>query len=188
MKRLVKIGAGVIRRHASAEADAILRHRRVIDRRHPEPASPQLVAESIHAAAIADDERHDVRRRRAGFDAELVHARAKIRGVFPKPRPQFRFARRNFEAFQNRGHHRWRQRARVDIGVRIEAQVIHRLLRAGDETTERAERFRKRPVNQRDPMLRVEMLGRAASIRAARQHGVSFVDHDRGIVFFRHRD
>ena len=62
IERFVQVGPSVVRRHTGAEANAVVRHGWIIDRRDEETAAPQLMTETVHATAISNDERHDVGR------------------------------------------------------------------------------------------------------------------------------
>src|SRR5207237_8426700 len=127
--------------YASAETNLILRDRRIINRRNPQPATPQLVTQPIHSFTVADHDRHDVGCRSSGIDSELAQFFMEIMRVLPKPRPQFGLLSSNLERFENRGHDNRRQRARVNIWVRIKSEVTQRFLRPGDKSAERAKSF-----------------------------------------------
>ncbi len=166
----------------------MLRHRRIIDRRDPEPAGAQFVAEAIHPFAIADHERHHVGGGVAGVDPEAAQLPVKIIGVFPEPRAQLRLSLRDFERLQNRRDHDRRQRAGIDIRMRVEAQVLQRLARARDEAAERAEGFREGPVSQPDAIFDPEFFRRPTAMLTAGEGGMRLVDEDARAVFFRDFD
>ena len=56
----------------------------------------------------------------------------------------------DFERFQNGGDDDRRQGTGINIRMRIKAQILERLSRSRDEAAERAERFRKRSVSERN--------------------------------------
>ena len=60
----------------------------------------------------------------------------------------------------------------------VETQVLQRLPRTGNEAAQRAERFGKRAVDQREPVFHAEMLGRASAVFAASQHRMRFVNEN----------
>src|SRR5256885_15260395 len=66
--------------------------------------------------------------------------------------------------------------------MRVKSQVVDCLDWAGNESTERTKRFRERSVNETNSILHLKMFGRAASVRAAGENGMSFVDEDTGAV------
>src|SRR5947209_5081221 len=101
VERLVQIRAGMFGRHACPEANSILRHRRIIHRRDPEAASPQLMTEPIHPFAIADDNRHHVGCRLPGINSETAKLRMKIIGVLPKLRTQVWLTCAKLKRFEN---------------------------------------------------------------------------------------
>src|SRR5262249_11068068 len=97
------------------------------------------MGEPVHAFSIADYNRHHIRIGIARINAEAVKLLAKVIRIFPKPLSQFRSCGSELERLGNsRDHHRG-QRARVNIRMRIETQVLQSLARAGDESSERAE-------------------------------------------------
>ena len=69
--------------------------------------------------------------------------------------------------------------------MRVKSQVIDCFDRAGNESTQRTKRFGERSVNEANPILHLKMLGRTASVRAAGENGMSFVDEDTGVVRLR---
>jgi len=131
----------VFGRDTRAETDSILRDSRIVHGRDPKTATPQFVPQSIHQLAITNDDWHHVSRRRPGIESELAKLRMEVIRVFPKFRAQLRLARPELQRFENCGDHdRW-QRARVHVRMRVKTQILKRLLRTGDETAQRSERF-----------------------------------------------
>ena len=72
--------------------------------------------------------------------------------------------------------------------MRIETQEIERFPRAGDETTERAERFRKSAIDNAHSFFDAEMFDCAATVRSTGQHRMRFIDEDAGFVRIGHVD
>ena len=68
--------------------------------------------------------------------------------------------------------------------MRVEAQILQRLARAGDETAERAEGFREGAVGEGNAILDAELLRRAAPVFAAGENGMRLVDEDTRAVCF----
>src|SRR5205814_5067745 len=98
----------------------------------------QIMTQPIHSLTIADHDRHDVSCRSSGIHPELAQFFMEIMRVFPKPRPQFRLSFSNLERFENCGYDNRRQRARVNIGVRVKPEVTQCFLRPGNTSAERA--------------------------------------------------
>src|SRR4029434_6061110 len=138
------------------------------------------MAQPIHAFALADDDGHDVGCRAAGIDAEAAESRMKVIGVFPKLPAEFRLAHADFKRFERRRDDDGRQRTRINIGMRIKAQIFERLTRPRHKSSQRAERFRKRSVNKRNAIFHSKLLSRPAAILATGQHGMSFVYESTG--------
>ena len=124
VERFVQVRAGMLGRHASAEADPMLRHGWIIDRRHPKPALSQFMPEPIHAFPVANDYRHHVRCRCSGVDAETMKLRMKVIRIFPEPPAQFWLTCPELERFQNRRYYNRRKRARINIRVRVKTKVL----------------------------------------------------------------
>src|ERR1043166_6747668 len=164
--------------HARAETDSILRHSRIIHRRNPKTASPKFMPKAIHALSVTDDDRHHIGCRCSAIESKDSKLRVKVIGVFPKLRAQFRLAGAEFERFENCCNHHGRQRTRINIWMGIEPQVLQRLLRARDKTSQRAEGFGKRPVNERDAIFYAKLLSRSTAMLAAGQHGMRFVNEN----------
>src|SRR6266478_8206971 len=72
----------------------------------------------------------------------------------------------------------WRQRARINIRVRVKPQVLERLLRSGDKSAKRAERLRKGAVDERDAVLHFELFSGAATVFATAENRVRFVNEN----------
>ena len=66
--------------------------------------------------------------------------------------------------------------------MRVETQILQRLFGTGNKTSERTERLRKRPVNERDALFHAELLSRSTAMLTARQHRVRFINENAGIV------
>src|SRR5260370_29375902 len=140
----------------------------------------------IHQLAITNDDWHHVSRRCPGIESELAKLRMEVICVFPKFRAQLRLARPELQRFENCGDHdRW-QRARVHVRMRVKTQILKRLLRTGDETAQRSERFRKRAVHERKPVFNAEVLSSSPTVRTAREHRMRFVNEDARAVSIRH--
>src|SRR6516165_10139500 len=84
IQRLVQIRASVFGCDTRAETDPILRHSRVVYRRNPKTATPQLVPEPVHQPAVANHNRHHVSCRCSGVESELVELGVEVIGIFPK--------------------------------------------------------------------------------------------------------
>src|SRR5215470_7003975 len=84
IQRLIQIRAGVIGCDTRTETDPILRDSRIIHRRDPKTATPQLVPEAVHQLAITNHNRHDVSCRGSRIESEFVELRVEVIGVFPK--------------------------------------------------------------------------------------------------------
>src|ERR1700693_348490 len=140
VQRFVQISPRVFGGDASAEADSILWHCRIIDGRHPKTASAQFVAKAIHSFTVPNYNRHDVSRRCASINSELAELLVEIIGVLPKFFAQGRaFSNRNFQRLKQAGDNdRW-QSARVNVGVRVKAKILQCLLGTGDESAQRTE-------------------------------------------------
>src|SRR6266446_2287398 len=110
---------------------------------------------------------------------ELAQFFVKIIGVFPKDLSQCRsLADRNLQRFEETSDDNWRQRARVNIGVRVKPQVLERLLRSGDKSAKRAERLRKGAVDERDAVLHFELFSGAATVFATAENRMRFVNEN----------
>src|SRR5262249_33466621 len=72
--------------------------------------------------------------------------------------------------------------------MRVEAQVLQRLARAGNESTQRAESLRKGAVGKRDTAFAAESFRRAASVFTTRQNGMGFIDENARAVRLGNRD
>src|SRR6266700_6272214 len=70
--------------------------------------------------------------------------------------------------------------------MRIETQILQRLFRTSDKSSQRSESLRERPVDERNSVFYAEFLSRAATMFATGQRGVSFVNKNAGAVRFRH--
>ena len=99
IQRLIQIRAGVFGCDTRAETDPILRDSRVIYRRNPKTAPPQLVPEPVHQLAITNHNRHHVSCRCSRVESELVELSVEVLSVFPKLRAQFRLSRAEFQRF-----------------------------------------------------------------------------------------
>src|SRR4051794_38242313 len=130
----VQVGTRMLRGHAGAKTNLVLRHCRIINRGNPEPASPEFMSHPIHAFAIPDDDRHHVGRRSARIQAELPQLLMEIIRVLPEPGAQLRFANADLERFQNRrDHDRW-QGTRVNVWVRVKPEILKSFSRPRDKT------------------------------------------------------
>src|SRR6266702_1537567 len=157
--------------HAGTETDSILRHSRIIHRSNPKTAPAKFMPQPIHAPSITDDNGHHIRCRCSSVEAEALKLRVKVIGVFPKLRAQFRLTGAELERFQNGRDHHWRQRTGVNIRMRIETQVLQRLFRARNKTSQRAERLGERSIKERDAIFYAKLLSRSTAMLAACQHG-----------------
>ena len=101
VERLVQIRTGMFGCHARPETNPILRHRRIIHRRDPEAASPQLMTEPIHPFAIADDNRHHLGCRLSGIKPEAAKLRVEVIGILPKLCAQFWLTRTELKRLEN---------------------------------------------------------------------------------------
>ena len=72
--------------------------------------------------------------------------------------------------------------------MRIETQILQRLPGAGDKSAERAEGFRESSVSQADAILDSKLFRRAATVLAAGEDGMRFIDEDARPVRLRDRD
>ena len=64
-----------------------------------------------------------------------LELRVEIIGVFPKLRAEFRLADADLERLAKFGRdHDGGQRAGIDVGMRVEAQILQRLAATRDET------------------------------------------------------
>src|SRR5215469_18718500 len=72
IQRLIKIRTSVFSCDTRAETDPILRDSRVVHRRNPKTAAPQLMTEPVHQLAITDHNRHHISRRSSSVESELV--------------------------------------------------------------------------------------------------------------------
>src|SRR5207249_7917457 len=102
--------------------------------------------------------------------------RVKVIGVFPKLRTQFRLTGAELQRLQNGRDHYRRQCTGVNIRMRIETQVLQRLFRARNKTSQRAERLGERSIKERDAIFYAKLLSRSTAMLAACQHGVRFVN------------
>src|SRR5437868_1124103 len=103
-------------------------------------------------------------------------------GVLPKLLTQFWLTGAEFQRFEDgRNYHR-RQCTRINVRMRVKAQILQRLSRTGNKTSERAERFRERAVNKRDLLFYPELLSRSTAIVTARKHRVGFVNENARVV------
>src|SRR5215471_8381780 len=166
----------MLRGYTCAEADPILRHRGIIHGRNPKPASSEFVPKPIHALSISDNDKHHIRYRCAGIEPEAFKLRVKVIGILPKLRTQFWLTCAELQRFENGCDHHRRQRTRVNIRMRVETQILQRLLRTGYEPSERAESFGEGPINKRDAIFHPEVLRRPAAMLAASQHRVCFIN------------
>src|SRR5689334_17575500 len=87
--------------HAGAETYTTLKHGRIIHRRDPEATTAQLVAHTIPALAIADDDRHHICCGGTGIEAQALKLRVEIIGVLPKTRAEFRLTRAKLKRLEN---------------------------------------------------------------------------------------
>src|SRR3984893_14009651 len=109
--------------HAGAETNSIQRNGRVIDRSDPKTATAQFVTKAIHAFALTDHDRHNVRCRCSSIDAEPSQLRMKIVAIVPKLSSQLRLFCSNLERLNYRGHYHGRQRTGVDIRMCVISQI-----------------------------------------------------------------
>src|SRR5437667_12797414 len=173
--------------YAGTETDSILRHSRIIHRRNPKTTPPKFMPKPIHPLSIADDDRHHIGCRCSAIESKASKLRVEVIGVFPKLRAQFRLTGAELERLQNgRNHHR-RQRTGVNIRMRIETQVLQRLFRARNKTSQRAERLGERSIKERDAIFYAKLLSRSTAMLAACQHGVRFVTETTGAMRLRDR-
>src|SRR6266576_2997160 len=109
--------------------------------------------------------------------SELAQFFVKIIGILPKDLSQCRsVADRNLQRFEETSDDNRRQRARINIRVRVKPQVLERLLRSGDKSAKRAERLRKGAVDERDAVLHFELFSGAATVFATAEDRVRFVN------------
>src|SRR6266566_8195707 len=134
------------------------------------------MTEPIHPLAIANDDRHDVCCRCSGIKPETAKLRVEVIGVLPKFSAQFWLARAELKGFENCRDHNRRQRTGVNVWMRIKAQILQRLLRTCDKSSQSAKGFRKCAINERNPVLHVKFLSRATTMFATSQHGVGLVN------------
>src|ERR1041385_9351813 len=99
------------------------------------------MAEPVHPFPIANNDWHHIRVGISGIDAESLKLLAEIIRIFPKPPSQFRTCGSELQRFGDSCDHHCGQGARVNIRMRVAAQVLQRLARAGNESSERAERL-----------------------------------------------
>jgi hypothetical protein len=78
-----------------------------------------------------------------------------------------------------------RQRTGVNVWMRIKAQILQRLLRTGNEASQRAESFGKCAINERNPVLHLKFLSRATTMFATSQHRVGLVNKNARAMGFR---
>src|SRR5207248_11781673 len=95
------------------------------------------MTQPIHSLSVPDHDRHDVSCRSSGIDSELAQFFMEIMRVLPKPRPQFRLSSSNPEPLEYCGDDNRRQRARLNIRVRIKSEVTLCFLRARDKSAQR---------------------------------------------------
>src|SRR3977135_312437 len=114
----------MVRCDAGTETDPVLRHRRIINRRDPKAPLAKFVSQSIHALAIPNHQWHDVSFRRSSIDAKLGQLLVKVIRICPEPCAQLWAAGAQFERLQDGGDDdRW-ERAGVDVGMRVKAEVV----------------------------------------------------------------
>jgi hypothetical protein len=186
VESFVQICARVLRSDACTETDPILRHGWIIHRRNPQTTPSQFMPKPIHALTIGDDDGHHVRCRFSGVEPQASKLRMEVIGILPKLHTQFRLAGAKLQRLENGRDHHWRQRTRVNIRMRVEPQVLQRLFRTGDEASQRAERLRESSIQQRDTVFDAKLLGCPATVFAARQHRVSFINKHARPVRLRH--
>src|SRR5438067_4378186 len=153
IERLIEVGAGVVRRDAGAETDFVLWNGRVIDGRHPQSTPAQFMPEVIETLAVPDDDRHDVGGRVPGVDPERIELAVKIFGVLPETLTQFWPGRSELERFRIGCDHHRRESAGINVGMRIEPQIIDHVLGPGDKSTHGPECYRERAVKHAHPLL-----------------------------------
>src|ERR1043166_2009615 len=171
--------------HARTKTDSILRHSRVIHRRNPKTAPAKFMPQLIHATAIADDDGHDISCGCSGVEAQALKLRVKVMGIFPELHAQFWLTGAELERLQGRRDPPWRQRAGVNIRMRVETQILQRLLRARDKATQRPERFGERSIHEWNAIFHATVLSRPSAAFAAAKHGVRFINENTGTVRFR---
>src|ERR1700738_4813990 len=66
--------------------------------------------------------------------------------------------------------------------MRVKSQVLQRLLRTGEKSAQCSERFRKRAIDNRNPVLDLKFLRSATPVLTARQHRVRFVNKCAGTM------
>src|SRR6516225_9933191 len=141
IQRFVQIRTGVFGCDTRAETDSILRDSRVIHRRNPKTAAPQLVAEPVHQLAVPNHNWHHVSCRCSRVEPELVELSVEVIGVFPKFPAQFGLTRPEFQRFKNCRDDDRRQRTRIYVRMRVKTQILQRFLGTRDETAQRSERL-----------------------------------------------
>src|SRR5260370_31547146 len=70
--------------------------------------------------------------------------------------------------------------------MRVEPQILQRLFRTRDETSQCAKSFGERSIKQRDTVFDAKLLGCSATMFAACQHRVSFINKHARPVRLRH--
>src|SRR5438552_5918882 len=124
----VQIRTCMLGGHARAETDSILWYGRIIHRGNPWTASAKFMPNPVHALAISYDDWHYVRCRCSGVETQAFKLRLEIIGVFPKLGTQFRLTGAELQRLENGRDHHGRKRTGVNIRVRVEAQILQRLL------------------------------------------------------------
>src|SRR5207244_9697849 len=163
--------------HAGTETDSILRHSRIIHRRNPKTAPPKFMPKPIHPLSITNDDRHHIGCRCSAIESKASKLRVKVIGVFPKLRTQFRLTGAELQRLQNGRDHYRRQCTGVNIRMRIETQVLQRLFRARNKTSQRAERLGERSIKDREPIFYAKLLSASTSTPApCPQEGRSAID------------
>src|SRR3954452_15685637 len=142
------------------------------------------MAKAIHTLSITDNDWHDVSRRFPCVQAQILKLRMEVLGVFPELRAQFRLSRAELERFENsRDYHRWK-RARVHVRMRVETQILQRLFRTGDESSQSSKCIGECSVKERDTIFHAKLLGGPTPMFAARKHRVRFIDENARTVRF----
>ncbi len=68
--------------------------------------------------------------------------------------------------------------------MRVEAEILQRLLGTGNETSQCSEGLGERPINERDALFHPKLLSRSTTVLATCQHGMRFIDERARAVRF----
>src|SRR5207244_1369932 len=100
---------------------------------------------------------------------------ARVCFAVTQARKQIRFCG---TAGEETGDNDWRQRARINIWVRIKSQILQGLFRSGDKSAQRTERLGKGAVDERDTVFHSKLFGRASPVFATTKDRVRFVNEN----------